>query len=364
MSKTIFILGAGASFKAGVPLMGNFLDESRTLLSNGILNDNDRDHFERVFKGISALQSTHSKSNIDIYNLESVFATFEMAKRLKKMPSFEEDEIPILLTSMRRLIVLTIEKLLKYPVKGEIPQPPSPYDKLGILIKKFYTERVPNEEASIITFNYDTAADIMLHHINMGPDYCLENSMNFGDKTVKLLKLHGSINWGITKQHKRVRPLHIDEFLSLRQFFQNEVQLNFGSTIRDYKKIDFYDEPVIIPPTWNKATIHDDLLNVWTEAARELEQADNIIVIGFSLPETDMFFRHLYALGTVGDVPLNRFWVFDPDKSGTVKKRYLDLLGHGAVKRFKFFEETFENAIEILEEEFGIMNSNSMITYS
>jgi hypothetical protein len=36
------------------------------------------------------------------------------------------------------------------------------------------------------------------------------------------------------------------------------------------------------------------------QAAKELEEAEEIIVIGYSPPVTDLFFRNLVGLGTVG----------------------------------------------------------------
>ena len=85
MLKTVFLLGAGASKKAGVPLLKDFLDEADKLLwKQNILDDSDKEQFRKVFQGIANLQPIHSKSKLDIYNLESVFAIFEMGDLLKK----------------------------------------------------------------------------------------------------------------------------------------------------------------------------------------------------------------------------------------------------------------------------------------
>lgn len=352
MGKTVFILGAGASYQAGVPLMSNFLDEAQKILNSGNLTKEDEEAFDLVFKGISSLQSVHSKSKLDINNLESVFATFEMAKRLNKMPGFEIDEIPILIKSIRRLIVVTIERLLKIPFRDRRITPPKPYDKFAVLLKKLKTELQPKEDISILTFNYDIAADLMLHHLSYGPDYCLMNSTDFGGRdVVKLLKLHGSINWGVLKEFDRISPFYIEDFLKRNKFREAIIEMRIGSVLSEEER--FEGEPVIIPPTWNKANFHNDLLGVWRESAKELEMADNLMVIGFSLPETDIFFRHLYALGTVGEVPFNRFWVFDPQENdGIVDKRYQALLGPGATSRYSYFDKTFEEAIDVIREEF------------
>jgi len=75
--KHVFILGAGASREAGGPLMGDFLDHAEELSHN---SDVDHEAFDLVFRGIKELQVVHSKAFLDINNVESVMAAFEMAK--------------------------------------------------------------------------------------------------------------------------------------------------------------------------------------------------------------------------------------------------------------------------------------------
>jgi hypothetical protein len=104
---------------------------------------------------------------------------------------------------------------------------------------------------------------------------------------------------------------------------------------------------MIGPPVWNKTHYHQALATVWRRAAQDLSEAQNIFVIGYSLPESDQFFRYLYALGTVGSTRLRRVWVFDPDASGLVASRYEALLGGMAKDRFSLEPKTFREAIFI-----------------
>lgn len=85
MSDIVFILGAGASHEGGAPVMHDFLDTAQDLLTRKQTGDVGAD-FERVFKGIHALQRVHSKAQLDLVNVEAVFAAFEMAKLLEVMP--------------------------------------------------------------------------------------------------------------------------------------------------------------------------------------------------------------------------------------------------------------------------------------
>ncbi len=188
-------------------------------------------------------------------------------------------------------------------------------------------------------------------------------SFNYGldfDKShesIRLLKLHGSINWIVNKPHNQILPWRIEDYFKVydnkTRKKVNSVPIPIASSLKMYKDshLDFEPEPVLIPPTWNKAFYHERLSSVWNQAAIELGQAENIIVIGYSLPETDGFFRSLYSLGTIGDRPLKRFWVFNPDDFGTVEARFRDLLGPGALQRFRYEPLTFEKSMDLLTKE-------------
>ena len=69
MSKIVFILGAGA------PLMKDFLDRARDLVADKNIKGREED-FAKVFNAISSLQKVHSKSELDLINIESIFDSF------------------------------------------------------------------------------------------------------------------------------------------------------------------------------------------------------------------------------------------------------------------------------------------------
>jgi hypothetical protein len=104
--------------------------------------------------------------------------------------------------------------------------------------------------------------------------------------------------------------------------------------------------PVIVPPSWNKADSHKSVAQVWKRAAIELSEAEYIYVVGYSLPETDSFFRQLFALGTVGDNLLRGFDVYNPDLSR--EDSFRKILGPGARSRFKFKPVDFKDAFPLL----------------
>ena len=133
------------------------------------------------------------------------------------------------------------------------------------------------------------------------------------------------------------------------------VKIPIGSQLKEYfdkTDVPVKPEPFIVPPSWNKAEQHQSLSNVWAQAAQELEQAEYIFIIGYSLPETDAFFRLLYALGTVGEKLLTKIIVFNPDQSGEVETRFRSMLGPGAEARFEYVESTFQESFLVIKRLF------------
>lgn len=355
MSDVVFVLGAGASKNCGAPLMNDFLDAARRLLSTGAVSDK-AEHFEGVFRAIGNLQAVHSKAQLDITNIESIFTAFEIANVLGKLPGESADNIPRVIAGLKEVIVKTLEVSIDFPTRRGSVCPPETYEQFAQLVAHLRGAAKPRKTVSVITFNYDIAADLALFQYGLGPDYGLAQKPRTDDP-VQLLKLHGSLNWAANETSSEVVPLHLEDYFSkysLRSWDERGTcKLSLGSHLAEYFETNtdlrVLPEPVIVPPTWNKADYHRALSAVWSAAAKHLSEAAAIYVIGYSLPETDAFFRLLYGLGTVGANPLERFHVYNPDTSGSVDARFRSLLGPGAEARYSYFPERFEHAVGMIK---------------
>jgi len=354
MSRTVFILGAGASKAAGAPLMLEFLDVAESLL-RGREKPQCVDSFKAVFKARAALQAVHSKSTLDIDNIESVFAAFEMADLFNlALGELSADQVKGLSAAIRDVIVETLEASIAFPFRDKRIHPPVPYAEFLDLIHDFL-ENDPNS-VTVVTFNYDLSLDYAFHFSQLFANYCLAPET----KGTPLLKLHGSLNFTICSKEtcQQITPWQLGEFFQIanwetyRMGSNQPARLTLNRHIA--KSLNHCEQqrakhPMIVPPTWNKTQHHKLIEPVWQKAALELSDAENIFVIGYSLPPTDLFFRYLFALGTMGDSLLKRFWVFDPDLQ--IQQRYQDMLAPNALKRFKFTQTNFESAIRLIRDQ-------------
>lgn len=350
MSGNLFILGAGASCDAGAPLMSNFIDKAEDLFFKGCPEDKKED-FRNVFELIANLNTVFAKSFIDITNIEALFGAIEMGLIINKLGGItQKEDIQKIKDSLINLIVTTLEYNIKFPVRDGV----SATESYGTLAKMLDGNEI---STSIITFNYDIALDTALNLKGVGYSYGLPNDHTDG---INLLKLHGSTNWGICPECQQIYSASLSNYFTKRVSDykirkRNEIILNISKDILEMRCTNCHsglnESPVIVPPTWNKNEYHGGLTKVWQQAAKELSEARNIFVIGYSLPESDSFFRYLFSLGTDSHTRLRRFWVFDPDPTNSVNERFERLLGQGVRHRYRYFKQTFREALNTISDE-------------
>jgi NAD-dependent SIR2 family protein deacetylase len=348
MAEIVFMFGAGASRHAGAPLMANFLSAAEDLRNDGTIRNN----LNEVVAAVEDLQNIFVKSSFDIENIENVFGAVEMAKLIRKFPGKSETEIDALAISVKQLIVATLENSVRFPFRDDHLYPTSTYSQFSELVLALNSRHGSSARCSMITFNYDLALDYALHHTVGPPSYCLSDADR--GQSARLLKLHGSLNWGRCLVCGTVLPLTIENWFRNKTFIRSNASVvlplasQLGITLTCCGQ--YVDPvPVLVPPTWNKTEYHNSLQKVWKQAASELGEAERIYIIGYSLPDSDMFFRFLYALGSVGRRRLKRLVVFNPDES--VKSRFETLVGGAASRIFEFKPLTFEDAIGQLRTE-------------
>ena len=354
MSKNILILGAGASKECGAPLIDDFLDMAEDLLDFKKIDEEYIEDFKNIFEMIKTFKPIHYSIKIDLENIENLFAAIEMARLLKNIEGITESKIQSMITSIRRFIFITLEKSIKMPVKGKQVFPCSTYDRLVQLLKKIHDKK-PEETFSIITFNYDLALDYALYFYNDIINYGLDE--NIGNRFPLYLKLHGSMNWVKCPKCNKIHNWSIKDFFTKYNYMfledTKEVILDLATKLKKSginccdKELE--SEPFIIPPIWNKTEYYKDIDKVWQMAAKELSKAENIFICGYSLRESDLFFRYLFGLSTIETIRIRRLWVFDPDQLNIVKDRYESFLGSGVKRNFRFFKEKFSTAISTIE---------------
>jgi len=83
----------------------------------------------------------------------------------------------------------------------------------------------------------------------------------------------------------------------------------------------------IVPPTWRKQATKPAYQAQWSHISQGLQSVRRIIFIGYSLPKTDLYFRHFLALSLADNPHLPKVYVLNPGilEPGGVRENFLDL---------------------------------------
>lgn len=337
----VYILGAGFSFDAGIPLVTAFMNRMRDahpwLVSQG--RDDEAKAVERVLSFRLASANAAYRVKIDVENIEELFslasslagaagdltesdvrlaiaATIDFAAAGCTIPGcelkFEAGVTPVhgWPASTERQSSAGGPTWLVLPV----------YDFVLAVMTGTFSE--PNEARrnTIITFNYDMVVENALSTLEVPFSYGFKGkTVNYGDDApvahgpgsetaLRLLKLHGSLNWAVTG--KRGGKLTV---------FKDYASLRAAGCV-----------PTLVPPTWRK-TFAKQLDDIWQECASALSSATRVIVVGFSMPPTDTHFKYLLGAGLQKNASLREIVFVDPNKDG-VEARAREVLETGHLR--------------------------------
>jgi hypothetical protein len=122
---------------------------------------------------------------------------------------------------------------------------------------------------------------------------------------LRLLKPHGSLNWSLRKEDRKLLSLNEDAY------GQRKARGN------------------IIPPTWDKAILQKwPWKTIWKEASLTLQRTRCLFVIGYSVPATDLTSQALIRSSLTGG-DLRLLVIANPDPAA--RARVINL-ARGAIK--------------------------------
>jgi len=131
---------------------------------------------------------------------------------------------------------------------------------------------------------------------------------------VKLLKIHGSMNW-LQCSHCQQLFVSFDEKINIPNF------INAKSCRRCSKfHVEATLQGSLVMPTFLKDLSNFQIKLVWQNAAVELMEADRLVFIGYSLPYADFEFRQLLSRMVRKDAQIDVVLYHDGKAEG--KRRY------------------------------------------
>jgi hypothetical protein len=331
MQKIVYILGAGFSAPFNVPISSEFLDRARDVYQKYPKYS----HFKEIIDIVN-YYVTKKWYNIDLDNIEDLLSMLEMKRNLEnteddtKFKKFIVDVVNaysqtfgkdkrgdvIVNTRSQRWdeVLFDFEDRSKnnilamlssvFNIKYYINEKPKENEKLGISI--YDVKSVINDYkplfCNFITLNYDVILENALKYLisftglNLKfEDHC-DSELNY--ENVYLAKLHGSVNTDI------------------------------------------------MLPTWNKY-LNKYMKKTWSLAYKLLSDANKIIIIGYSFPETDTYIRYLLGLAAVNSFNLKNVDIICLDKNDVVLNRYKKYLNFDN-GRINFYNARTEEYLRLI----------------
>lgn len=176
-----------------------------------------------------------------------------------------------------------VEHLLCSALDAAQEQRCSPADGAHARFARALATRSPGSFV-LLSLNYDTLLDDALVAAGLPIDYGLDSHAAGGPL---LLKLHGSLNWALCPACDQIETAR-EQVAHLLPGANGLVCSRCGN-----RRL----AGVIISPTWLKRYSPPKLTRVFERALHAVQQADRIVVVGYSMPPADVAIHHLIRRG-------------------------------------------------------------------
>lgn len=315
MSKKVYILGAGFSVAAGLPTQ---FELTREIFNHQLMSSKHIDQEANIFatqkKLIELLRADFGINDKSEYilSLEDIYTPLDRCiVENSNFRSFQPEELLNLRQTLDAILILAIKARSGQTKKAEYIDHFAKY--LVTLSKTRINNYRKHDPVSVITTNWDILLDQSLRQQllevedNQGTiDYmCYVSSLRDDDTIkpglqaltegkfiVKLLKVHGSINWLHCPKCQRI---FIDFYRRVIDYgVFRKAKCKYCS--QEYDNHDKHSprlRPLLLMPTFAKDLSNFQTKLIWRNAGVEIAEADELIFIGYSFPFADFEFRQV-----------------------------------------------------------------------
>lgn len=355
MSKTVFILGAGFSAEAGAPSQAKLIQKALELEKAQSASNNNCTHTLKNFLTESLNIAEYQLNDVP---LEDVFTPLDKcAVENLSFRSLSAKQVIEVRDAVSHLIGRVLDNELYNPENKRYIRN---FSKKIVELSKMRSggNYKDHDPVSIISTNWDILLDNALHQtINNQAsetqkgvvDYCCYVSslsetddkvkpgleiLGKGGYNVKLVKLHGSLNWLQCSQCLR---LYVKFYVktgvnssTLGKIGCRHCKRNFG-----FANVDSMS-PSLVMPTFLKDLRNPQLKIIWQNAGIELAEATRIVFIGYSLPFADFELRQLLSrmTRTTADIWVVGYSKINNKARQDFRKRYKTFFGKRNVRFF------------------------------
>ncbi len=347
--RNVYILGSGFSAEAGLPVIKDFMNRMRDAAAWLEAQGDRKKEFEAIERVLAfRLRAAAAAYRVPL-NVENIEELFSLASASGDTKLSEDVTTAIAATldfcreeGRARLKPVHVDRLgdsdwakpQKWEIRNTHPQPVirvyacPRYEFYVGLMSGYFSQDSPGRRDTIISFNYDTLVEDALWGLGLPFRYADSEMVEWqhpfdaaevGRETIPVLKLHGSVN------------------LAAEMLKDIGIQMLAYRTYADLRTKNH--NPFLVAPTWQKS-LTGYLSAVWTEAVAALRTATRVVVMGYSVPETDQHFRYLLAAGLQENISLRKVYFRNLDNNEEFSQRLYSLFRKEHVEQGIIAHET------------------------
>jgi len=329
MVDNVIILGAGASHDAGIPLLSGFAERMWGYAIRGKNGDeplSDADHhvFKKAIEVRNELDGYHGRATFDDRNIEDILSilSFNFIGGRRS----DRDKFNWIVKAIAR----TIELSCTVRHSGRLNR----IEESGPPVYRHFWDKIFNfagdagEMPTIITFNYDVVLERSLLQLLVNTRYDQYRRRfpfpginlryhfdHIGDISLRIKY----VTFGELKDKRRGTTLERVSGADIEGAAEVEIlklhgSLNFPKNRTATQELPLtaaLEDPLILPPIFDKLTTPAPR-KMWKVALERLREAKNIVIVGYSLPQTDIYMQYFLKTAVGPNIDLNRIYVFDP----------------------------------------------------
>ncbi len=325
----VYILGAGSSAVAGAPLIRDF--KSRV---EEIIHRDGRDAYPKMSDALDLWNKTAPKANIEeFYILADLLSRLEIDNQSQRAVEG---------------VTYLIAKTLALSMGSEIS------DVHKEFVHKVWGISQGRGDFAVITMNWDIAVDNASYtHSQFSPAFGYDNARPFDQEVerrgrFRILKLHGSLNWWFCHNEECQTLWYRRGEKDVTLFWEQQEG-------RQCKECGGKLLPLMVPPTSQKFEHtrgeHSPLRQIWKEAHDCIKACEELAIIGYSFPPTDIQFKMFLLEALSGNKDLRNVLVISNRKFGSRRQRfedsYDDIFARSPHRqKLHFVDKTFEGWVE------------------
>jgi hypothetical protein len=362
MCDNVIILGAGASVDAGIPMLSNFVQVMweialRGSIEGNKLTDSDMEIFKNAVKVRDELDQYHGRARFDDRNIEDILSilTFNLYEKKK----IDQNRMDWIIKAIERTIELSCKVNFDETKNAIQNNGDVVYRDFWCALLKWYN--IENKFPTIISFNYDLVLERALFQIFNNYSYASEDIFKS-----KVININYYYKYNPSLSYKIVQQEYYGDFGQRNnigtRLIQNDEETNNGIDIDILKlhgSLNFNslaglenhstvvsEKPLILPPVFNKNT-SVGMEPIWKRALECLRKTKNVIFVGYSLPQTDIYIQYFLKAGLGPNNNLNKIFVYNPclqinnESSEKMKERYCDCFSPQIYNRIVFSNRAY-----------------------